>query len=373
MVAEFGIRLTLHHVEGVYGFCIFFALPLFSAFGQNPSQNRLGLNLYAGNIIAHAADIENTADAVPTGVEIAFSRVLTDSNTRKICDCAPTLGFRLGYTDYNNIVLGRGGHIAFFLHYNFLPGRRFNPYLGGTAGFGFLNNPYDEISNPENQSYSLPVNAYLRAALGVEVRISKRSAVKTEIGFHHISNGGLAQPNRGINQPALGLGYIFTPRPKAMNINKVKKSQVKGRKSETSLRIFLGGSGNAVDYGEKRRFAVVAGGLIGGLMLNNVNRLTLGTEWHYDGAHQHRIEALNLRGNAHRASLLAGHEFVLGKFIFSQQGGLYLYDKARYHDLFYHRWGLSYRHKSGVYAEVNLKAHWHVAEFTEVRFGYFLR
>ena len=354
-------------------FAVFFTLPLFSAFGQNPSQNRAGLNLYAGNIIAHTADIENTANAVPAGVEMEFSRILADSNTRETCNCAPTLGFLLGFTDYNNTVLGRGGHAAFFLRYNFLPDRRINPYLGGTVGLGFLNNPYNKNNNPGNQSYSLPVNAYLRAALGVEIRISKRSALKTEIGFHHISNGGLAQPNRGINQPALGLGYVFTPRPVALNINKVKKSQVKDRKGETSLRVFLGGSGNAVDYGEKRRFAVVGVGLIGGLMLNNVNRLTLGTEWHYDGAHQHRIEALNLRGNAHRASLLAGHEFVLGKFILSQQAGLYLYDTARYHDLFYHRWGLSYRHKSNVYAEVNLKAHRHVAEFTEVRIGYFLR
>lgn len=340
--------------------------------GQNHSQTRLGLNFYAGQIIAHSADIENTAGAVPVGIEAEFSKLLSDSTTREICNCSPTLGFRAGYTDYNNDILGRGGHAALFLHYNLIPGSRFNPYIGGTVGLGFINNPYHEVTNPDNQSYSLPVNAYLRAATGLEVNLTPHSSLNIELGFHHISNGGLAQPNRGINQPALSLGYRFTPRPSALNIKSIKNNKIKNRKGETSLSVFTGGSGNAVDYGEKKRFPVWGAGVIGGLLLNNLNRLTLGLEWHYDGAHQHRIEELNLQGTAHRAALITGHEFVLGKFIFSQQAGIYLYDTARYHDMFYHRWGLSYRHKSNWHAGVSVKAHLNVAEFTAMRIGYYI-
>lgn len=351
------------------------ALWLFSAavtFGQNHSQNRFGLKSYAGKIIAHAADVENTAGAVPVGIEAEFSRLIADTHALKICNCLPTLGFRLAYIDYNNKVLGRGAHAAFFMHYNLLPGRGINPYIGGTAGLGYANNPFHEIKNPENQSYSLRVNGYLRVSTGVEVRLSPRSSLSAEIGFHHISNGGLSQPNRGINQPAVGAGYLFTPYPQEFSAKKLRSKKYREMKGETSMRVFIAGTGNAVDYGKKQRFPVFGAGIISGVNLNNLNRLTLGLEWHYDGGHNQRIKELNLKGNAHRVAMPAGHEFILGKFIFSQQVGIYLYDSARYHDFFYHRWGLSYKHKSGVYIGVNLKAHRHVAEFTDIRVGWFL-
>lgn len=306
------------------------------------------------------------------GIEAEFSKLIADTNAIKICNCLPTLGFRLAYKNYNTKVLGQGAHAAFFMHYNLLPGKGINPYIGGAAGLGYADNPFHEIKNPYNQSYSLFVNGYLRINTGIEIRLSPRSALSAEIGFHHISNGGLAKPNRGINQPAVGVGYLFTPNPKALSVEKIRMKKYREKKGEKSLRVFIAGSGNAVDYGEKQRFPVFGAGLISGVNLNNLNRLTLGLEWHYDGGHNKRIKALNLNGNAHRAAIQVGHEFILGKFIFSQQAGIYIYDSTRYHDFFYHRWGLSYKHKSGIYIGVNLKAHRHVAEFTDVRVGRYL-
>lgn len=352
---------------------IFLFLSVHSGFGQNPNQKRIGATGYVGRIIAHAADIENTAGAIPADIEFEFSKLLTDSATRDICNCFPTVGFRLAYTDYNNEVLGRGGHAGFFLHYNILPTKKLNPYLGGMVGLAYLSNPYDEVTNPENQSYSLHLNPYLRAAAGLEWKATARSILKAEIGFHHVSSGGLSQPNRGINRPALGLGYLFTPDRQDEVLTKIKKEKSKDKRGKTTVRAFVGATGNAVDYGTKTRRAVFGAGFITGLNLNNLNRITAGLEWHYDGGHAARTEYLELPRTSNRAALITGHEFMLGRFVFSQQIGVYIYDRARHHDFFYHRWGLDYKNKHGVFIGGSLKAHRHVAEFTEVRIGKYFK
>ena len=43
-----------------------------------------------------------------------------------------------------------------------------------------------------------------------------------------------------------------------------------------------------------------------------------------------------------RAGLLGGHEFLLGKFIFSQRLGVYLFDQTPYYDALFHSWGIHF-------------------------------
>lgn len=74
-------------------------------------------------------------------------------------------------------------------------------------------------------------------------------------------------------------------------------------------------------------------------------------------------------GPGTRAGILAGHEFLLGKFIFSQQLGVYLTDSHR-QDLIYHRWGLQYYFLPRWSAGFNLLVHRQTADFTDLRLSY---
>lgn len=66
---------------------------------------------------------------------------------------------------------------------------------------------------------------------------------------------------------------------------------------------------------------------------------------------------------------MAGHSFLLGRFIFSQAFGVYLYDPYKTNDPGYQRYGLVYRIGKHIQAGVNLKAHRHVADFPDLRIG----
>ncbi len=68
-----------------------------------------------------------------------------------------------------------------------------------------------------------------------------------------------------------------------------------------------------------------------------------------------------------RASLLAGHELVLGRFLFSQYAGVYFYAPAQPRKPWYQRYALLYRFAPSTWIGVNARAHYHVIDFIDLR------
>jgi hypothetical protein len=68
--------------------------------------------------------------------------------------------------------------------------------------------------------------------------------------------------------------------------------------------------------------------------------------------------------------LLAGHEFLLGKFIFSQQLGVYVFNPTSRFNQIYHRWGIHYLSKNNWGVGARLLAHRHIADFVDLRIIY---
>lgn len=118
--------------------------------------------------------------------------------------------------------------------------------------------------------------------------------------------------------------------------------------------------------------------LVAGVTLQNViqigriNNLSAGIEFNYDGKLGSKMQRDDMRGEPLQLGVLAGHEFILGRFLFSQRLGVYLYQPGNYFSLFYHRWGLAYRFNTHWAAGINLKAHGPEADFADVRIIYSL-
>lgn len=350
-------------------FLLFCALELFA---QNEAPRdfyrMVGLHVNAGSIFAHSADVENTAGSVPFGVELEFSKRQLDENAWKTCHCYPTTGFLLGYTNYDNAVLGHGFHLAYFLEHTFLPFKRWSPVLRGAAGIGVSNRPYHSEKNPDNQSYSLPVNAFLQMQAGVNVIVGKSGVLSLKAGYNHISNGGIKEPNKGVNWPHIAAGYLhrlnYQPPPRR------EKTSLDATESRWIKRIEVFGAYTSREFEERE--SLFAYGLMTSLArkLNALHTLSLAGEWHYHQEHHRRIERDDSASSPHRAALLVGHDFLFGRMVFSQQIGVYVFDQFRYHDPVYHRWTLSYVHRTGLSLGFSLKAHRHVAEFVDLRVGF---
>lgn len=336
--------------------------------GEREFYRKVGAHLNVGSIFAHAEDVENTAGSVPYGFELEISKRKIGESAWNTCHCYPTTGFLIGYTNYDNIVLGHGFHAAYFLEHTFLPFKWWSPVLRGTAGLSASNRPHDSEKNPDNQSYSLPINAFLQLQLGFNFRIAESGLLSIKAGYNHISNGGIQEPNKGINWPHLTAGYLHfldyhqPPRREKQDLTNKENRWIK--------RFELFGAYTTREFEEKESFFAYGAMATLSRKFSALHGLSLAGEWHYHEEQRRRIEYNDDEASAHRAAVLIGHDFLFGQVVFSQQLGVYVFDEYNYHDPVYHRWTISYVFGNGLSVGTSVKAHRHVAEFLDVRLGF---
>jgi hypothetical protein len=331
----------------------------------------MGAGVQHGFIFAHSRVVQNTKGANPTGIELILGWQRNDNETWSLCNCFPKKGLLLAFYDYDVKILGKSFNAAYFLEpFYKLTNRSFFSFKG-LAGLAYLTNPFDSVTNPANQSYSAAVGIYLLVGLGVSFVLSEHWWMNGSINYQHISNGGLRQPNKGINWPTAGVSITYQKNPRPYY--SAPRSKVKFWK-DYPLRWDLGIFGIAkrgtTENGYSRRMPLIGGGLQTGKQVGRINMLTLGAEVYDDKSLRMQIKRDSIRASAVRSGLLIGHEFLLGKFVFSQRLGVYVFNQTPYYDRIYHRWGLHYFINKKLGVGFQLKAHRHVADFVDFRITY---
>ncbi|NJO90852.1 MAG: acyloxyacyl hydrolase [Chloroflexia bacterium] len=94
---------------------------------------------------------------------------------------------------------------------------RFQKKLGfgirSGVGISYLTTVYDEINNPDNQFFASHIAFLLLVEFKAKYKINKKLELTASFCYNHISNGGIKQPNYGMNFPTLTFGadYHFNP------------------------------------------------------------------------------------------------------------------------------------------------------------------
>jgi len=345
------------------------------AFGQEKEKRPLALSLkgHYGFVILHSQDIRPIGNSYPWGIQADLS---WHNNTQKAynsCFCFPRLGVSIYYWDFDNPeILGQGLTSIFFIE----------PFFGASqtisfsfrAGFGlaYANRPYDEISNPDNLSYSTRISFPIILAATLNYKLNSKFMVNLSANYNHISNGGMKEPNKGINYPTASLGLDYYLRQG--NFAPYKKADWKAEKPKRN-KFYIGGFGTAKQLNEKgelQRYAVF--GLQGRFsrQVSRINAISFGVEAMNDGVHKEEIARDSLDVDHHMAGILIGNEFLLGKFLFGQQFGIYVYNPYNQNTTTFQRYWLDYTFAKYFYMGIGLKAHGHVADFLDFRLGVFL-
>lgn len=360
------------HVKIISAITFFLCISKLFAFEQESfadSYNKYGLRIYSGSIIAHAKDVENTAGSRPLVFEAEYYKRHLSESVWNLCRCYPGTGFNLAFKDYDNDVLGYGFHVAYFVEYHFFKNLRVSPAIRGSTGLEYNTNPYHKVNNPYNQSYSFYLNAFLQFSFLTSIRINDNLFLDFQLAFNHISNGGLRQPNRGINWPSLGGGIFYTA-AYSPSINRSEQIPEIKECERSFHRVSLNFSAHSKTFEKKERFLIVASDYLFGYRINNLNTLLLGIDYSLDYSLKRHIEYYNLDYSPNRFGVVGGHEFTMGDFGFSQKLGAYIYNEPRLNDLVYHKWSLCYNLYNGFMLGVELKAHRHVAEFVTFNVGF---
>ncbi len=353
-------------------FFVFLFSPAFS-FAQEPDTTAttaitLGVHGHYGYIISHSAEIQDLAISNPAGIELDISFHFTGRKAWEYIQGYPRLGASLAYFNFGNPeVLGNGYSLLLFTEPFLSAHRRFSMSFRLGLGAVYLNNVYDPETNPKNLFYSTAISFPLVANLMANYRINKLLLLRAGATYNHISNGGIQQPNKGINYPTITAGINYAIRPSYFPDRQPSEKTLNGKDRHFLLALIGGAKDSRQD--NNRKLPVLGIAAYGSQRIGRINGLIAGAEWIADFTIREQLRENNDDTDFNRAALLAGHEFLIGRFRFSQAFGFYVYAPYEAMDRFYQRYGLEYQTENKLFFGVNLKAHRHVADFLDVRTG----
>ena len=318
-----------------------------------------------GYIIIHSQEIRSIKNSYPKGVELNLNWLKNSKKTWELCNCYPKVGILISYFDFdNNEILGHGINFGGFVAPSFKISNDVNFLFKITSGPSYNSKPYHEANNPYNLSYSLLLNIYTQLSISIEKKINKKNKIILSCNYNHISNGGIKQPNKGINYPTIGLGIEHNSEEfKLIERKKEKYTGIKEKRYDISFSYF------PKKVLENAKYYPVFGlNSSYSKQISRTNALTIDLEFTLDKTLEISNQKLN-KLEIVRSGILIGHEFLLGKFRFSQKIGPYIYDKVKVNDVFYQKYGIKYILVKNIFVGLHIKAHRHVADFMQLSIG----
>ncbi len=324
------------------------------------------ISSHIGTTIAHTQKLNAIKSNMPFGFQADVYRQSDNQRNFDICNCYPQSGISLSYFDYGNPkIVGQGLHLTVYLEPQFKVSRNNYFIFRASAGLAFMNNPFDSINNPDNLAYSLPISGFLSLGPGWRYFIGPKTSLFVLVPFNHVSNGGIKDPNLGLNFPSVHIG--ISKQNYTLNRTLKKGSGVQNDfKYRWSAMAFY--TSRTVKNGEKKRFSIY------GVELNYTRKVSALLSWN-SGVEFYKDDALKERYNReqqvnedrYRLGLMSGIQFDLGKLELYHRLGVYLYDPGLYNGRIFHRHGLQYVLNPKYAIGFEMKAHNEVANFLDFR------
>ncbi len=361
-------------MKALLGIFIIISIPFKILISQEETTGNTyyyNIRAHYGSIIIHSKDIKDIGKSYPRGLELSLVNQLTGKNAWESCNCYPRRGFTLGFWDFDNPeILGNGYLANFFIEPVFGGWKKWFFSIKAAFGVAYLTKPYNEQTNPYNLSYSTNISFPLHLGTTMNFRISEKSNVGLTLIYNHLSNGGLKEPNKGINWPSIALSYDYKPKPYNLQKYTPEKYIIDAEQRVTSS-MFLFGTGKQLNHSELTKYFIGGVNAHGSYRVARLSALTAGAEFEWDESDKEEILRDPAIDTDHKKiSIYAGHEFLLGRFTFSQALAVYLYAPYNPNDPLYQKYTLSYSWNDNFSTGIGLKAHRHVADYLSFIVGY---
>jgi hypothetical protein len=330
----------------------------------------LGLRTHAGYFLKHSSSLGPIKDSYPWGFEADLAWQMTSDKAYSYCSCYPRVGVSVVYMNFDNgPVLGSAYYALAYVEPVFFVPKRFNlSFRIALVGVAFMDRPYNEVSNPNNQAYSTHVAFPLALGVGFNYRIDPHWNIRLGGNFNHISNGGVKNPNAGLNWPTAHLGFDYSFKPVELK----GKGRVRRPPPEKKNRMELdiGNSLKNPTPREPNLSWILNTNLQYSRWLHRSTAIAVGTYFEMDNSRRVKIRRSDDPTRSHlRLSFSVGHEFWLGKVQFGQHIGVYAFDDFPVDQIWFHRHELTFQILPYLYASFGLKAHNQVADYLDLKIG----
>ena len=332
----------------------------------------LRTNFHRGFIWAHSSSAKHSENALVLGLEMELLRKRNDTFDNHYNKSGFLTGFGINYFYFDNTILGDNINLFYTLESNFLRIKKLNFAFKANGGFNFVFHPYNQISNPQNRSYSNYINYYLGFGLVTNFKINDANEIGAKVILNHYSNGGNRNPNLGVNYITAALSYhrrIVPDANKKLDFKK-RNGQFEG-KSNLQIATFATYKTTPVNFFSYFWVNGIAVSYNKPFGKKKSHSLAIGLEWINDKSIEYRLWYDKLDSlNYQRFGTLIGHEFLFHRFTWGQYFGVYLYKDVPYFNWIYHRHTIAYKITKNWSIGVSLFANNQNANFTDYRIIY---
>ncbi|MDG2332345.1 MAG: acyloxyacyl hydrolase [Flavobacteriales bacterium] len=249
---------------------------------------------------------------------------------------------------------------------------KFAPRLKFGGGIGYVQKPFDQVTNNKNVTIGTHINSIINVAIEGEISI-KLQFIKYGIAITHFSNASFNSPNLGINIPTVYVGFaVGNPANEELEIpnhsNYTNDKSLFIRAHE----VFLFGGARQVSLHHPKKY------LVGSLGFQYLHQFSPKFAW-CSGidvfANPSLLAATESGSNPNLMSLqIGGFGGLELKFndnsVFLQQG-VYLFSEYKENGPLYQKIGYRKRFaKTGIVASLGIKTHFGIAEYIELGIGY---
>jgi hypothetical protein len=332
-----------------------------------------GFQSHYGFIIPHSESIRDVSHTKPYGIEISRCNLHTSFNDWKVFNAYWISGVEAGYFNFQNPkVLGYVFIISAFSEPIISYGEKYIFSVRGGGGLSYHNKFYDPVDNPLNMFFSTRISFPLYVAVRFKYRIADRTFLILSGNYNHISNGGYKQPNKGMNFPTLALGLEhFQKTPQVLDDNYSSYPEIRKPgifltiQALTTVRVI----NEEGDFPQKTCFVYGFHTRIS-KSLGSIYALNAGAELISDGYIKETLKRYQIDVDNKRFAVTFGQDFILGKVIFTQYFGFYLYSPDKARNPIYQKYEIAYNICKNILFGVYIKAHAQVAESMGITFNY---
>jgi len=295
----------------------------------------------------------------------------------------PSYGFGFSLASFRNDAV-RSQPLDAYTFFSW-PFARLNDRLDVTTDFGMGLSwhwmQFNERTATSQATLGSDLNAYIDLGFYLRWESTPRTLVYAGIDYTHRSNGGMRQPDQGINVtgPKIAVRYNFAPATRA-------RRAIDPRPFQPSWEYIVGGAAgvksvaSTTDQVVQQHFGTVDATAGVQWHFYRFGKIAGGTDLVYDGSTGARVEGANALARASAGQrcalgIYAGYEHVIGKFGATLQPGYIVargFERAT--GRFYQRYGWRYHASDRFWSSVSIRAiDGRIADALEFGAGYRIR
>ena len=393
------------------------------AFAQHykTGNDRFSLKVqpFVGGYLSPNGNLETINPSAPAGVNFGFEFPSNQQRPWQQYLNNSTLGVGVSYIDLGDKVMGKTVSVYPYIMINCVRTKHFELGIKLASGLAYCSETYwtneregenpeytdkPNVSNRDNPNahytFGSHLNAYLCGGVNLNFPLTRNLALNGELGFFHMSNGRIMEPNMGANVLYGGVGLIATINPEEEEKEPIKFPDLPYR---WSLNVTIAAGSQSADLTDGRNFLINTFHLGAVYNVCNWYGIGLGADVFFNDAigketnrGLFRTDVEYKQSDKIRAGVSINNELQFGRVTAMVDWGVYLYNPARNfynHDhpiygrgerpLFYKmhsagsdeawhyiRFGVKCRVWDNIYVQALAKTHMHIAEQIEFGVGY---